>query len=631
MVKINILELFSFDKCFVVPFFARNYIYQESKIKKLLEGIRKSTFHYFDDLIFYEESDNYVIVDGQQRLVTYYLICCAVASKYYQLGSIDKYEDVKKNYLIRKNLFSLRGDDETVLDDLVNNIIDNGYHYLFKDPDSDVIKTFKFIYNRLDLQKHSFKGSHYNINVIFKNLEKVKCNYTLINKNDAFKKFSDVNQSSLISKNNINVLIKNYFLDNISKENIVDFTNKWDKLEDLPKLYTKINSNDYKIKRFFDRFLRDYLTVKLDYVPEYKNIFIEFIKYHEATSFSYNELYDEIYNYGSYYMSLFLDKEYDEDLRNVFNHITSACFSHRLDDKVYKGKQYYSYEEMQVFLLKVYSDYKQGLINKNELINITKYIESYIIRRDLCDITSDNLSDSFINLYNAIDKENYLDSFKQHITLLNKNEEFPDDDKLSGVLLEHDFYGENEINKYVLSAIENSYNGFEKDFTNYEIEHILPKTITEDWKYDLGLNWEEIHDQYKNTIGNLTLLEKSFNRSISNKSFIEKTRMEGMGYTSSKVTITRDIHDWDKWDEESIKERTMRLTKKIIELWPYPQTKETNNEKIGEQKNKIQKNNLLEQINQEILSLNEKIITDNDETSRTYSLGNENIVKIIAK
>ncbi|MBE6486780.1 MAG: DUF262 domain-containing protein [Methanosphaera stadtmanae] len=625
MVKVNILELLSSGKKFKVPFFERDYIYQEGKMNKLLEGIRISNYHYFDDLLFYEDNNNLIIVDGQQRLVTYYLLCCAVASKYYQLGNMEGYEDVKNNYLIQKDLFTLRGDDKSVLSDLSENIINNGYHYFFKNPDSEVIKAFKYIYNRLDLQKHSFKGSHYNIDVIYKNMGKLKCEYKVINKEDAFSKFSKSNKSSLISKYNSNVLMKNYFLENISNYN--DFTNKWSKLEKLPKLYAKINSNDYKIKRFFDRFIKDYLTIQLDYVPDYKELFSEFKNYHKFSNLTYDEYYNEIYTYGIYYMNLFLNEEFDEDLKSVFNHITSACFSNRLDDNVYKGKQYYSYEEMQVFLLKVYRDYKEGIINKEDLISITEYIESYIIRRDLCDITSNNLSDSFIKLYNDINKKDYLNSFKKNIILLNMNEEFPDDNKLKGVMETHDFYHESEINNYVLSSIENYINGFEKDFSTYEIEHILPKTITEDWKYDLGLNWEEIHDQYKNTLGNLTLLEKSYNRAISNKSFYEKTKSEGIGYTSSKVTLTKDIHNWENWNEESIKERTMILTEKIIKIWPYPKNQII---KDKQQETDIYGHNtLFELVNKRIFSLNNMIIEEKSNDNITYSLYNNIIVKII--
>lgn len=631
MVKVNISDLFSSCNSFIVPFFERDYIYQESKIKKLLKEIRLSKYHYFDDLLFYEENGNYVIVDGQQRLVTYYLICCAVASKYHQLGEYDLYKQTVDTYLLNRTMFSLRGDDKIVLDNLVQDIIENGYHYLFKYPDSEVIKAFKYIYNRLVVER-SFNDRH-NINLIFKNLNSIKCEYNLINKYDAFSMFSKANKSNLINKNNSNVLIKNYFLEHLDNTDLIDFTNKWKKLEDLPKMYVKINNGDYKIKRFFDRFLRDYLTIKLDKIVEYPCIFDEFRNYHESSNYSINESYNDIFKYGTYYMSLFLNKEDDDDLRKTFNHITTACFSHRLDDAVYNGKKYYSYEEIQVFLLKVYNDYSNGLINKKEFIDITKYVESYIIRRDLCDITSNDLSNTFIAIYNHIDKKDYLNSFMKKIISLNKNEEFPDDDKLKGELEEHDFYGEHEINHYILSSIENSFYGIDKDFSNCEIEHILPKKITEDWKYDLGINWEGVHEQYLNTIGNLTLLERKYNRSVSNKSFIEKISSKNMGYTSSDITITRRITNWSTWNEKSIKERSNELTEKIIEIWPYPDINVINDKtsKIPETYpleyyNLGKYQELFEKVSQEIKNINQEIIQKNNKYYISFQVNSRNIV-----
>ncbi|GAA9575687.1 hypothetical protein HpHA54_07530 [Helicobacter pylori] len=48
----------------------------------------------------------------------------------------------------------------------------------------------------------------------------------------------------------------------------------------------------------------------------------------------------------------------------------------------------------------------------------------------------------------------------------------------------------------------------------------MPQTLKEEWERDLGENFQEIHDKYLNTIGNLTLT--GYNPTYSNKSFQEK-------------------------------------------------------------------------------------------------------------
>ena len=51
----------------------------------------------------------------------------------------------------------------------------------------------------------------------------------------------------------------------------------------------------------------------------------------------------------------------------------------------------------------------------------------------------------------------------------------------------------------------------------YTIEHIMPKTLTNQWISMLGENYKVIHEKYLHTIGNLTLTK--YNSEMSNKPF----------------------------------------------------------------------------------------------------------------
>lgn len=62
----------------------------------------------------------------------------------------------------------------------------------------------------------------------------------------------------------------------------------------------------------------------------------------------------------------------------------------------------------------------------------------------------------------------------------------------------------------------------------FTIEHIMPQTLTPQWKEELGENWQQIYDTYLHTFANLTLT--GFNTSYSNHSFQEKKD----GYTDRK-------------------------------------------------------------------------------------------------
>ena len=72
----------------------------------------------------------------------------------------------------------------------------------------------------------------------------------------------------------------------------------------------------------------------------------------------------------------------------------------------------------------------------------------------------------------------------------------------------------------------NIYEGIESgDIT---VEHIMPQKLNSIWKNELGESYQEIHANYLNNLGNLTLT--GYNSKYSNRPFKEKK-------TSKKVLM----------------------------------------------------------------------------------------------
>lgn len=100
------------------------------------------------------------------------------------------------------------------------------------------------------------------------------------------------------------------------------------------------------------------------------------------------------------------------------------------------------------------------------------------------------------------------------------------------------------------------------------IEHILPDTISEEWKSYLGERWETIHDNKRHTLGNLTLISPPKNISLSNKLYPDKIKE---WYQYSNVEMTKEIKQkWERWTEDEIIERTASLVKRALKIWPKP-------------------------------------------------------------
>ena len=106
-------------------------------------------------------------------------------------------------------------------------------------------------------------------------------------------------------------------------------------------------------------------------------------------------------------------------------------------------------------------------------------------------------------------------------------------------------YSLEEINK-----LKNNKNELKIDFTNVNIEHIMPQEPKE-W----GLTKKQV-SEYVNKIGNLTLLSISLNSTASNKVISKKI----IDLEQSELLITKELVSELKnsnflWDQEAIEKR----------------------------------------------------------------------------
>ena len=88
------------------------------------------------------------------------------------------------------------------------------------------------------------------------------------------------------------------------------------------------------------------------------------------------------------------------------------------------------------------------------------------------------------------------------------------------------------------------------------IEHIMPQTLSDKWKEELGADWERIHEQYLHTMANLTLT--GYNSQYSNLPFIEKREME-KGFKDSAFRLNIYLRSCNQWTEEELKTRQNAL------------------------------------------------------------------------
>jgi hypothetical protein len=123
--------------------------------------------------------------------------------------------------------------------------------------------------------------------------------------------------------------------------------------------------------------------------------------------------------------------------------------------------------------------------------------------------------------------------------------------------------------KYLLDKFENFERKEKTNIDEYTIEHIMPQKekLTDQWKEELGLNWEEIHEIFLHRLGNLTIT--GYNSELGDKSFLEKRDMEG-GFRDAPFKLNKMLRDLDKWTVDEIEKRGEILVNLALKIWPFP-------------------------------------------------------------
>ena len=117
------------------------------------------------------------------------------------------------------------------------------------------------------------------------------------------------------------------------------------------------------------------------------------------------------------------------------------------------------------------------------------------------------------------------------------------------------------------------------------IEHIFPQNPNPKWKIMLGEeNYNEIRENYLNTISNLTL--SGNNGKLGNEYFLDKRDMNidggEQGYKYSRLWLNRYLKELEKWDLEQIEKRNQLIEARFFEIWSLPNVDFTDDSTYGE-------------------------------------------------
>ncbi|GAA7560529.1 DUF262 and DUF1524 domain-containing protein [Helicobacter pylori] len=478
-------------------------------------------------------SDNtLLIIDGQQRLTTITLLFIALRN---HLSDEVKRKEIEDHYLINSGkdgdkkfrLILSESDKDTLL-----YLIDKDRRKP-SEPSLKIVENFKLFEEWI--RKNTDK-----LETIFKGLEKLMIVEIALEKgkDDPQLIFESMNSKGMeLAQTD---LIRNYIVMEIEIEKQEGFYNKY---------WRAIEEEFKQNKKWFDRFVRHYLTIKIRDIPNINKVYVALKDYRQKEGIGIENLLKDLQKYCGYFCQIVSKKEADKDLNKALGFLVDLEM-----DVIYP------------LLLELYSDYSDGVLSKADFIPIITLIESYICRRAVCGIPPNGLNKFFASFTKHIQKDEYFKSLKAHFGYLTEKQRFPNNDEFKDRFITIDFYNFQK-REYFFERLEN-FDRKERVYTHeYTTEHIMPQHLTEEWERDLGENFQEIHNKYLHTIGNLTLT--GYNNEYNNKFFQEKQGME-KGFKDSPLRLNQGLRDLESFGEEEIKKRANNLADWALKIWTYP-------------------------------------------------------------
>ena len=357
------------ETTFAIPVYQRNYDWSLTQCKQLLHDIietgknDKINAHFIGSIV-YVHDDVYTasglteltIIDGQQRLTTITLIYIALYKLAQQLENQMLVNRIHKTYLI--NEFAPEA-EKLKLKPTENN--KEALRHIINSENKEEFKGYSKIIENFNFFKNSITADNYE--TIQRGLSKlIFIDIALDRQRDNPQRiFESLNSTGLeLSQAD---LIRNYILMGLSRTNQEKiYKSFWEVIEKNAKDETL---NQTRVSDF----IRDFLTLKNKEIPNKSNVYVTFKQnYPTATVDVLEENLSEIKSLSKFYNKLVNPKnEEDKAIRQQLE------FINKLEINVAFP-----------FLMKVYEDYSNGIIDKQIFISVLALIQSFTFQTFYC-------------------------------------------------------------------------------------------------------------------------------------------------------------------------------------------------------------------------------------------------------
>jgi uncharacterized protein with ParB-like and HNH nuclease domain len=579
--KENLIKLFNTGtNQYVIPFFQRPYVWKKEDCENLYEDLEttykinntklESEHHkeHFIGTIITKNSPNstqmtalYDLVDGQQRMTTFSLLIKALAN------SVDKSEENAEHLFNNLNSsLSFKDAYGKVHHRIIHNRLDKKAFDLIMESDGtddDAIKENK---NKIVDTYLYFRNKFKTLS----NAELLERNFTLLQRfpainmvleqhDDEQEIFDTIN--SLGVKLTTSELLKNYiFSDKMSQDLYKEFwQDVFEADEETVDFWNAKKTAGRVYRENVDVLLYCYLLIEKEKDVSLEHLFKDYKAWLITKTFEEKKNFLEtLKNYAEVYINLPSGTE----LNNMHFSDNEKRFFHVIENL--------NITTIYPLVLYIYNNVAD-VIEREKCFLI---LESYLVRRAVCKLTTKNYNNLFISLIrqlkgNIESKDSISEKLGEILSGYTEDAaRFPDSESFRNGF--HNTKLSNQhareilfiITLYQINTVLNDLTALSSNA--FSTEHMMPKKWTENWYVELTP--EEIFERDRKllTLGNLTIITKNLNSKLRNSAWDNKRTILNQ---FSSLPITTNYTSSQFWNEETISKRANDLTDLALVIW----------------------------------------------------------------
>jgi len=581
-VQTNLRNFIAESQYFSIPDFQRPYAWKslqgEAFWESMSDTASNSKRHYFGSIVFFQDGESRVVIDGQQRLTTtllfitacYHMLCDDSRRSWTytadQLGRTFLYNEENGN--LRVILRGATSDRETFDRILRRKTLPIDEHsklyemytfFMQKLKDEDKLDKYIDILERIDMISILLTPEDDNPQVVFENI------------NATGEPLTDGDK------------IRNFALMLNSQEaRTMVYHDYWLKIE---KSLTRSNEYTGVGQQLISAFFRVFLTIKYnDKVINAENTYERFKEYYrEATP-----------------------DQSIEQLQKSWSDITSI-----LEDYVYllwgqditEGNKFDVFDEIMdmsskkiavshlSFFIQLLEYFKQGELTRNDFRNILAVVEKQQMRDEIGGTGGLKLINSTAHVAYKHFKNYDMNSFYDaYLWLMEGAGDLSKSRNTSDTEIEFAITNKDISDKFamtLLSELDAKHDGNSSSYGK-KVAHIMPKAIygfrlDDDWKQELGEGWEIINQRFYGKLANIAIVSypPTMNKTMTFAQNLE--RHDGIG-GANNYTTKWIRENCNRWNIYALEARTKWLRDEILKLYelPHPLISQSIRDKYGD-------------------------------------------------